>query len=605
MVIDRLKISGKLQLAFAVLIAAFLISSTIVYLSIVRIDAAANLSDADLVRARQAESLLTLVLEQTNALRGYVVKADPKFSATYQESKQTFDKAVDQLDATSSTDAERAQVRAMREAMAAWRAKVGDQVITLMADPATRSAAADLAGVKSLMALRAAQKQIRDGADAAALAGQTERARSVRIAVWTMVFGGLSAIGIASAMGWLLAATIARPVVQLTGVMHRLAEGDADVVPPGLSRQDELGKMAQAVQVFRQAALEKARLEAEAAAARALAHDERMRNDAERDAAAAEQAFVVDALATGLARLAIGDLGYRLTAGFQRDYEKLRDDFNMAMGRLQETMADIAANAQAMRGGAEQISHAADDLSQRTEHQAANLEQTAAALDEITATVARTADGAADANRVVTQAREDAEHSGQVVRQAIDAMGAIEDSSRKVGQIIGVIDEIAFQTNLLALNAGVEAARAGDSGRGFAVVAQEVRALAQRSAEAAKEIKALVAASERQVVTGVGLVGETGEALGRIAQQVTAISGVVGAISASTTEQATGLRQVNIAINQMDQVTQQNAAMVEQSTAASHALAGDADELARLVGQFNLEGETAAAPAARPMRLAS
>ncbi len=304
---------------------------------------------------------------------------------------------------------------------------------------------------------------------------------------------------------------------------------------------------------------------------------------------------------TGLEKLSSGDLLFRLTTDFGGDYEKLRGDFNTAMGKLQETMQAIATNTQGVRSGAEEITQASDDLSRRTEQQAASLEETAAALDQITATVRRTAENATEARNTVVDAKADAERSGAVVRDTVQAMSAIETSSKQIGNIIGVIDEIAFQTNLLALNAGVEAARAGDAGRGFAVVATEVRALAQRSADAAKEIKALISASGTQVATGVKLVGETGQALERIVAQVAQLNSLVVDIAASAQEQATGLNEVNTAVNQMDQVTQQNAAMVEQSTAASHGLAGEAHELARLVGQFKI-GEEATRPAAAPRK---
>jgi methyl-accepting chemotaxis protein len=251
-------------------------------------------------------------------------------------------------------------------------------------------------------------------------------------------------------------------------------------------------------------------------------------------------------------------------------------------------MRVVAGNAQGIRSGAGEISTAADDLSRRTEQQAASLEETSAALDQITATVRKTAEGAGHARQVVSSAKQQAQLSGEVVGNAVAAMGHIEKSSAQIGQIIGVIDEIAFQTNLLALNAGVEAARAGDAGRGFAVVAQEVRALAQRSAEAAKEIKGLIQASSGQVALGVELVGETGKALARIAAEVTEIDGAVTEIAASAQEQSTALAEVNTAVNQMDQVTQQNAAMVEQSTAASHSLAQEAEQLATLVGRFSV-----------------
>ncbi len=307
-----------------------------------------------------------------------------------------------------------------------------------------------------------------------------------------------------------------------------------------------------------------------------------------RVASADQQSLVVSSVVEGLTKLSEGDLTFRLTQSFPGEYGRLREDFNQAVAGLQESMKVIVANADGITAGAGEISIAADELSRRTEQQAATLEQTAAAVDQITSTVKRTAEGAGQANAVVVAARADAEKSGVVVRGAVSAMTGIEKSAQEISQIIGVIDEIAFQTNLLALNAGVEAARAGDAGKGFAVVASEVRALAQRSAEAAKEIKALISTSTSQVKEGVDLVGQTGEALGRIVGQVAEISSLVSEIAASAQEQATGLAEVNTAVNQMDQSTQQNAAMVEESTAASHALADEARELASLVAGFQI-----------------
>jgi methyl-accepting chemotaxis protein len=301
----------------------------------------------------------------------------------------------------------------------------------------------------------------------------------------------------------------------------------------------------------------------------------------------------VNEIGGALMALAGGDLEQRMDRAFPSDLEQLRVDFNRALETLQATMQKVGQAASAIRAGTDEITISSNDLSKRTEQQAASLEETAAALDQITATVKKTADGATHARSVVATAKTDAENSGDVVGQAVTAMGEIEQSSRQISSIIGVIDEIAFQTNLLALNAGVEAARAGDAGRGFAVVASEVRALAQRSAEAAKEIKALISASSTQVAAGVSLVGETGKALTRIVNQIGEINGVITDIAASAQEQATGLNEVNAAVNQMDQVTQQNAAMVEESTAASHALAQEAEDLARMMGQFRVGASSA------------
>ncbi len=320
----------------------------------------------------------------------------------------------------------------------------------------------------------------------------------------------------------------------------------------------------------------------------------------------AAQDVVVAVLADRLSQIADGDLTVRIDEDFQGVHGRIKDDFNRAVARLEEAMSGVASSIDGLNGSSEEIASASEDLSRRTEQQAANLEQTAAAMDEITETVKRSAEGAHRAAVVAAEARTQAVRSGEVMEQAVAAMGEIEASSGRVAQIIGVIDEIAFQTNLLALNAGVEAARAGDAGRGFAVVAQEVRALAQRSADAAKEIKALISSSSAQVGQGVRLVGETGKALGGIVTRVSEIDQLIGEISKSAQEQSGGLNEVNVAVNQMDQFTQQNAAMVEQATAAVGSLKVEAAALARQVGHFRLSAvaapgrRDAAPPRARP-----
>jgi methyl-accepting chemotaxis protein len=415
---------------------------------------------------------------------------------------------------------------------------------------------------------------------------------STVLATFAVLFAGLAAV---MAGGFFTTRRfISAPINTLQTVMDRLAKGDLEARIADDARRDEIGRMAGAVRVFKEAGLEKRRLEEQADRERATADTQRRQAEAEREAAAADQKNVVTNLATGLERLAHGDLQFRLTHPFIADYEKLRTDFNAAIGALHETMKGIARNTQGVKNGATEINQASDDLSKRTEQQAAALEQTAAALDEITATVKRSADGAKQARDLAANAKSDAERSGDVVRDMVGAMNGIETSSKQIGNIIGVIDEIAFQTNLLALNAGVEAARAGDAGRGFAVVATEVRALAQRSAEAAKEIKSLISASSQQVEGGVKLVGETGKTLARIAEQVAQLNAVVADIAASAQEQATGLTEVNTAVNQMDQVTQRNAAMVEETNAASTTLAGEAQQLAQLVARFQIGGSTQA-----------
>jgi methyl-accepting chemotaxis protein len=412
------------------------------------------------------------------------------------------------------------------------------------------------------------------------------------------VVGGL--LLSSSAIFFTISRGIVRPIKDLQAVMRRLADRDFDLSVPGTARRDEVGSMAQAVQVFKDSGIAMRRMEAEAAAQRASREADGAAAAAEREAVAARLAEVVDSLANGLGNLADGDLTVALTTPFAPQYERLRNDFNGAVGRLQTVMRNISAHVQAISSGTGEIASASADLAKRTEQQAANLEQTAATLDEITATVRQTATGSARAQSVAANAKQEAEQSGVVVGDAVAAMGEIEGSARQIGQIIGVIDEIAFQTNLLALNAGVEAARAGEAGRGFAVVASEVRALAQRAADAAKEIKALITTSMQQVERGVRLVGETGQALTRIQTGVGEINTSINEIAASAQEQASGLAEVNTAVNEMDQVTQQNAAMVEQSTAATHSLSQETQSLSQAMASFRLPDSAPAAHRARP-----
>ena len=387
----------------------------------------------------------------------------------------------------------------------------------------------------------------------------------------------------------LLSRMVVRPVSEMTGVMGKLASGDLTPEIPGRARRDEIGDMAAAVDVFKENALERRRLEAEADENRSLSERERhQREEAkQREAQALQQ--IVTVLADGLGRLSNGDLVHRIETPFEGDLDRLRIDFNDSVTKLNAAMASVGQNAKAISAGASEIRNAADNLARRTEQQAASVEETAAALEEITTTVKDSARRAEEVGTLVSRTRGGAEKSGEIVQKAVTAMQDIERSSGEISNIIGVIDDIAFQTNLLALNAGVEAARAGEAGKGFAVVAQEVRELAQRSANAAKEIKALITASGDQVRGGVTLVNETGAALQTIVKEVQDINGHVNAIVTAAREQSIGLQEINTAVNTMDQGTQQNAAMVEEQTAASHGLAVEAGALTELLSRFRID----------------
>ncbi|MBB4405454.1 MULTISPECIES: methyl-accepting chemotaxis protein [Agrobacterium tumefaciens complex] len=421
--------------------------------------------------------------------------------------------------------------------------------------------------------------------DASALANSAAAERTVSIVV------ALIALTVVSLFAgvYLIGRSITRPATAITGAMRRLADGETEFAVPGLQRGDEFGAMAHALEIFRQAAIAKIELEAQAHAARQQAEAEKVRFQLEAESEA--QARLMQAttgLAAALRRLADGDLSFELNEPFAPDFEALRHDLNQTIRQLDAAMSGVVQSSVAIDGGSQEISESAADLARRTEQQAASLEETAAALDELTANIRISAERAVEARAVAHSADEDANRTANLVVDTVSAMEKIEQSSGKIGNIIGVIDEIAFQTNLLALNAGVEAARAGEAGRGFAVVAQEVRELAQRSARAAAEIKALIQTSGTEVKEGARFVRETGAALSRIGGSVKTINGHIEAIAAATHEQSLGLAEINTTVNHLDQGTQQNAAMVEENNAASAMLAGETARLKELVHQFRL-----------------
>ena len=428
-----------------------------------------------------------------------------------------------------------------------------------------------------------------DGANNARTSSEATYADTMNIIYLIIALSALIVIGAT----FFVMSGVVKPITRITSSMGNLADGDTVAVVPFAGRADEIGSMAGAVEIFRQAAISNERLEREAEASRVQAEADRIRLTAEAEAAAQKRLQeATSGLATGLRRLAAGDLAFELNEPFAADFDALRHDLNAAVVQLGETLRSVAQSTISLDSGTREIGQSAEDLSKRTEHQAASLEETAAALDQITVNVTNSSRRAEEARTIAIQANTSASQSGTVVARAVDAMGRIEQSSDQISNIIGVIDEIAFQTNLLALNAGVEAARAGDAGKGFAVVAQEVRELAQRSAQAAREIKDLIRNSSVEVQSGVKLVRETGDALKTIEGFVVTINHHMDAIATSAREQSVGLSEVNTAVNQMDQVTQQNAAMVEETNAASATLANEAGRLRELISQFQLGGNS-------------
>jgi methyl-accepting chemotaxis protein len=422
----------------------------------------------------------------------------------------------------------------------------------------------------------------------------------------TYIFAALALL-LAIAIASILTRSVSRPLTAMTKAMKELADGHLETVVPDLDRKDEMGRMAQAVQVFRDNAVALKSAEAQVAERHRLAEEEREERDrrdreaAHRDAESAKEvAHVLDALGTALERLAQDDLSCRLDQQFADAYRKVQGDFNSAIDQLRHTIGTIVSSTREVSNAAAEISASTIDLSQRTEEQAASLEQTSASMEEISVTVKKNASDAQQAAQFATAASEVAGRGGSVVTKAVGAMSRIDESSRKISDIIGVIDEIARQTNLLALNAAVEAARAGDAGRGFAVVASEVRSLAQRSSQAAKDIKDLITNSNTQVKEGVDLVNQTGSSLSDIVEAIKKVADIVTNIAAASAEQSIGLDQVNKALAQMDEVTQQNSALVEENAATAKTLEQQSQEMNDRVSRFRLGGDAGPVPAAPP-----
>jgi methyl-accepting chemotaxis protein len=379
-----------------------------------------------------------------------------------------------------------------------------------------------------------------------------------------------------------------RPISAMASYMIQLSQGDFNAAVPYLARNDEVGDMAASVAVFRKSGLEKMTLERQARDVEKAEQEARQLRDEERIRQAENLQKVVTDLGGGLQRLAECNIRMTLDDPFEEGFEQLRQDFNRSMALFQQTLEAVLSKAGEINNSCLQMQVGADQLAKRTEQQAAALEETAAALEEISSSVKSSAEQTSRTRNRTNSAKQNVLASATVVQSAVSAMERIEAASQQIGSITNVIDEIAFQTNLLALNAGVEAARAGDAGKGFAVVAQEVRDLAQRSAAAAKEISGLIARSNNEVKGGVDLVRQTGAALGEIEKHITEIATDIDNIATSANEQSHGLGEVTSAMNQMDQITQQNAAMVEEQNASTYALVDEAKELTELVGRFKL-----------------
>ena len=576
---QSMSIPRKLGIAFVTICASAAVMMVVFFVNIAMIRSSTDNNNYSQAVFAKSIALETAILRQNSQLRGYLVTADETYLKSYYEGRDEYDKTSAELEALLAEPEMQRLVLDSREETIGWRKNWGDRLIPWVragrqdeAQAAVRAAGKAVLVSNAVLPLRA----LRDHETKAIETNSARQETAITMAMVALVVGGVALIGIAMFLARSLSRQIAQPITELTATMSDLANGNNAVSVPETDRGDELGDMARAVLIFRDSAVAK------------------VTGDADRERAIAQIGNTLHALADA-------DLTVRLH-DVPSAFQALARDFNEAMERLSEAMNTVRGSVDSIKLNSGEIRQAADDLSNRTEKQAASLQHSAMTMGEITDSVRSGATLVADASGQMAEAKNEAEQGGAVVRKAIEAMNGIEQASHEIAEIIGVIDGIAFQTNLLALNAGVEAARAGDAGKGFAVVASEVRALAQRAADAASDVKTRVTSATDHVRVGVQLVDETGRALSRIIERVGHVSGAITAIAESSERQAASLGEVNGTINQMDAATQQNAAMVEETTAAAQMLAREAQQLANAFATFRTDDSPGMAA---PVSLAS
>jgi len=573
--LSSMPIARKIAAAFCAVILSVLVMMTVLWTILSRIEATSTVSARGQQVLSMTQEIEIGILRQNSQMRGFLITGDEKYLKQYREGQsQVADAAAGLRTLLSDDPAGRGKVEDSLARANEWRTVVGDPMIALARSDrmAAQEQLRAVSGKVTMVPVLAPLRALRDEERARGTAARSARDAALLTGKIALALGGLVMCGVAIAVSVLLGRAMARPIVRLTGVMDTLAKGDHRLEVPDADRADELGSMSRAVLVFRDAAAAKARAEA-------------------------EQEQVMREVGAALSKLAESDMRVELN-GFPPSYAGLQRDFNTAVGRLASALGTVRGSAGGIATSTAEMHAATDDLAQRAEQQASSLAESAAAVTEIAASVRGTADQAKAAIKVVDRATADVRHSEDIVRRTMGAISDIERSSNEIAEIIALIDGLSFQTNLLALNAGVEAARAGDAGKGFAVVASEVRALAERSADAARDINARITNTVQRVRSGVQLAQETDASLRAITTGIGNIATFVSAIADSAGAQAASIAQVNVAIGEMDSATQANAAMVEEVTAACRLLTTETGTLEEQVNRFRVADGHDAQPAA-------
>jgi len=569
MSLQNIPISRKLAGAFAALIIIFAGVGTIVFSNLSALAIAADEKEQSLRALEVSQKLLTGVLEQQNAARGFAILGKDEFFKTYQENGEKFTETVAEFKKFSTSEEQHARVEKLVAAVGELRGKL-DNIIALARNPANRAQAGELSGVKMLGDIRPLIKEIAKVQEERVEQRIATEDAAVASASWAIWLGGAAAVAIAVLMGWLLSRGIAAPVAQMTGVMKTLASGNNKVDVAGTDRGDEIGDMAKAVLVFREQAVEKEKA------------------DAAKKISDAEQQRVVDTLEANLGKLAQGDLTSEINEAFSPAYESVKVNFNAAVGELRALIGTVMESAATIRTGSGEIAQASEDLARRTEANAASLEETSAAVTQMDGRLKATA---ASAGRTVERADGAiATVSGgrAIADEAVQAMTRVADSAKGIDSVIEGLDKIAFQTRVLAMNAAVEAGRAGEAGRGFAVVADLVSALAMRAEEEAGRARDQLTATQTDIVAAVEMVQKVDSALADISGDVSEVHTLLGEMATDNQAQSTAITEISVAIGTMDQSTQQNAAMVEETSAAARNLSGEVAALSEQASKFNV-----------------